>query len=197
MGDVFGKKLYSFKESYRITYLAFFSLGKFVYAKNHGILSKQFIERIMLSVTEVNGCQVCSYAHTKMALESGMGNKEIQNMLAGIKDDVPPDEMQAIMFAQHYADSRGLPSKESWERIVESYGLQKALGILGAIRIIMWGNAYGIAWSSFIDRFKGKGNERSSLLYELGMIINIVFYLPIALGHSLLAKVLGLKPIKF
>ncbi len=197
MGDVFGKKLYSLKESYVITYLVFLSLGKFIYAKKHKILSEQFIERIMLSVTEVNGCQVCSYAHTKMALESGMNNEEIQNMLAGVKDDVPPDEMQAVMFAQHYADSRGLPSKESWERIVERYGIPKAQGILGAIRIIMWGNVYGIAGSSFADRFKGKGNERSNLLYELGMIITIIFYLPIALAHSLLAKVFGAQPIKF
>jgi AhpD family alkylhydroperoxidase len=197
MKNIFGKKLYSLRESYVITYLAFLSAGKFIYAKRHEILSQQFIERIMLSVTEVNGCQVCSYAHTKMALESGMGNEEIQNMLAGIKDDVPPDEMQAVMFAQHYADSRGLPSKESWERIVESYGITKAQGILGAIRIIMWGNAYGIAWSSFIDRFKGKGNERSNLPYELGMVITSVFYVPIALVHSFLAKMFGMRPIKF
>jgi AhpD family alkylhydroperoxidase len=197
MGNVFGKKLYSLKESYVITYLAFLSSGKFIYAKKHGIINKQCIERIMLSVTEVNGCQVCSYAHTKMALESGMKNDEIQNMLAGIKDDVPPDEMQAVMFAQHYADSRGLPSKGSWERIIESYGIPKANGILGAIRIIMWGNAYGIALSSFVDRFKGKANERSNLLYELEMVITIIFYLPIALVHSLVAKMFGVKPIKF
>ena len=40
-------------------------------------LSEHFIERIMLAVTEVNGCAVWSYAHTKMALEAGMTNEEI------------------------------------------------------------------------------------------------------------------------
>jgi AhpD family alkylhydroperoxidase len=37
----------------------------------------------MLAVTEVNGCEMCSYAHTKMALEAGLSNDEIQQMLAG------------------------------------------------------------------------------------------------------------------
>ena len=117
MKDTFGRKLYSLIEYYRITYLAFFSIPKFAKIKKNKLLSEHFIERIMLAVTEVNGCVVCSYAHTKMALEAGMSNEEIQNMLAGISDDIPENEMSAVVFSQHYADSRGYPSKESWERI--------------------------------------------------------------------------------
>lgn len=64
----------------------------------------------------------------------------VTDMLAGVLDDVPADEVTAVMFAQHYADRRGNPSKESWERIVETYGISKAKGILGAIRAIMIGN---------------------------------------------------------
>jgi len=197
MGKDFGKKLYSLKESYDITYCAFLSLPKFIYAKRHEILSQHLIERIMLAVTEVNGCDVCSYAHTKMALESGMKNEEIKNMLSGIMDDVPSDEIPAVIFAQHYADSRGHPSKESWERTLKIYGIAKAKGILGAIRMIMWGNAYGIAWSSFLNRFKGKANNRSNLIYELGMVINTIIYLPIALFQALLAKFFKVPIIRF
>lgn len=187
MHEMIGRKLYSLKESYSITYLAFRSSPKLRYAKKHDLLNQQFIERIMLAVTEVNGCEICSYAHTQMALEAGMTIEEIQNMLGGIKDDVLPDEMPAVMFAQHYADHRGRPSKESWERIVEIYGLPKASGILGSIRIIMMGNAYGVPWSSFFNRFKGKPDKRSSLPYELSMILFSIICTPIALFHALLA----------
>lgn len=197
MGKKFGRYLYSLKESYVITYLLFFSLFDFIRVKKNKKLSQQFIERIMLAVTEVNGCEACSYAHTKMALESGMKNEEIKNMLAGINDDVPSDELPAIMFAQHYADFRGQPSKDSWERIVEIYGLSKAKGILGSIRIIMWGNAYGVAFTSFLNRFKRKADKRSSLLYEIGMITSILIYILLAVIHVLLLKLFKKPVIKF
>ena len=76
-------------------------------AKKKKELSPEFIERIMLGVTEVNGCEVCSYAHTKMALEQGMAAEEIQQLLAGSTDNIPVEEMPAYLFAQHYADRRG------------------------------------------------------------------------------------------
>lgn len=186
MSETVGKKLFSIKEAYIIAYSAFCSMPEFRHAKINKLLNQQFIERIMLAVTEVNGCAVCSYAHTKMALEAGMSNEEIQKMLAGINDDVHTEEMPAIMFAQHYADYRGHPSENSWERVVDEYGLQKAKGILGAIRIIMMGNAYGIPWSSFFYRFKGKPDKRSNLIYELGIIFSSIFFMPVALIHSFL-----------
>nr|WP_237713710.1 carboxymuconolactone decarboxylase family protein [Rhodococcus sp. P14] len=63
----------------------------------------------MLAVTEVNGCGACSYAHTKIALGAGMSSAEIRNILAGVLDDVPDSEVAAVLFAQHYADTRATP----------------------------------------------------------------------------------------
>ena len=94
------------------------------------------------------------------------------------------------MFAQHYADTRGKPSKDSWDRIVTVYGPSKAKGILGAIRIIMLANTYGIAGSSFLNRFKGKPDQRSNLLYEISMLITIPVFIPVVLIHVLLAALL-------
>lgn len=199
MKDTFGKKLYSLGEFYKIYYLAFFSSYDFIYAKKNELLNEHFIERIMLAVTEVNECPFCSYAHTKMALETGMSNEEIQDMLAGVSDGVPEQEMSGVVFSQHYAETRGHPSKKSWERIVEIYGLREAKGILGAIRIIMFGNAAGVAWGSFLDRFKKEKetDERSGLLHEIGMILGTFIFLPIALIHALLAKLLRRPVIQF
>jgi AhpD family alkylhydroperoxidase len=166
-------------------------------AKRNNELGIEFIERIMLVVTEVNGCAICSYAHAKMALEAGMSNDEIENMLSGIMSDIPSNELQAIMFAQHYADSRGKPAKEAWDRIVESYGLSKSYGILGAIRVIMMGNAYGIPWSSFFNRFKGRPDKRSSLLYEALVMILGSLLIPFVIVHTIIASLLRAKLINF
>lgn len=191
-----GRNLYSLKETYAVTYRAFRSTKDLIYARRQKLLNQQFIERIMLAVTEVNGCEACSYAHTKMALESGMSNDEIENMLAGVNENVPTNELPAILFAQHYADYRGQPSLDSWTKIVDLYGEQKARGVLAAIRVIMLGNVYGIAWSSFINRFKGKPDKRSDLLYELSIILSSFLFVPVALIHSLLLNVSKFPLIK-
>ncbi|WP_409228486.1 carboxymuconolactone decarboxylase family protein [Gudongella sp. SC589] len=187
----FGRKLYSLGEIYTILYKGIRTAPLMSKARRKGEMSSEFMERIMLAVTEVNGCPLCSYAHTKMALEAGMSNEEIHNMLSGVMEDVPEDELQAVMFAQHYADSRGKPSKESWDRVVHSYGKIKSQGILGAIRAIMMGNALGIPWGSFLNRFKGKPDERSSLGYELAVIVVGSLMVPIAMVHALIGSILN------
>lgn len=97
------------KESYRIAFNAFRSMGHLRRSKHDGDLEGAFIERIMLAVTEVNGCPLCSYAHTRMALESGMSMEEIQQMLGGSVDAVPGERLVAVLFAQHYARPGEIP----------------------------------------------------------------------------------------
>jgi AhpD family alkylhydroperoxidase len=195
-GWEFGKKLYSFQESYWIFYNGIRTMHYMFEAKRNGGLSPKFIERIMLAVTEVNECALCSYAHTKKALESGMSSEEIQKILAGVLEDIPADEAAGVMFAQHYADTRGNPTMGSWQRIVEIYGISKAKGILGSIRTIMIGNAYGIAWSSFFNRLRGKPDQRSSFFYELSMILGTIL-IPISFIHALISDLIRKPVISF
>ena len=197
MGIGFGKELYSVRESYRIYFKGLRTIKYMTRAKKRRDLSPEFIERIMMAVTEVNGCTICSYAHTKMALEIGMHNEEIQNILSGVMDDIPPDETAGVMFAQHYADNRGKPSKKAWEYIVGIYGLSKTKGILGSIRMIMIGNIYGIPWSSFFNRFRGKPDKRSNFLYEISMIITCIVFTPIVIIHALVSDLFQIPVISF
>jgi hypothetical protein len=115
-------------------------------------------------------------------------------MLDGIVDTIPNDEIEGVLFAQHYADKRGNPSKESWHKVVWVYGKIKAEGILAATRMIMMGNAYGIPLGSFKNRFRGKPDERSNLLYEVGMLLTFIIFLPISLVHTIFSALLK-KPL--
>jgi AhpD family alkylhydroperoxidase len=191
--EMIGKKLYSVKESYWIFYNGIRTMKYMSRAKKNNELNKKFIERLMLAVTGVNVCSVCSHAHTKKALESGISNEEIQKILVEIIVDIPPEEFTAVLFAQHYADTRGNPSKKSWERIVEIYGISKAKGILGSIRMIMVGNVSGMVWSSFVNRLRGKPDPRSSLRYEVIMFLSIVL-IPISFVHAVISDLFR-KPI--
>ncbi len=197
MNKKFGRQLYSIGESYLIMYNGIRTIGAFKKAKSENLMSSKFTERIMLAVTEVNSCPMCSYAHTKAALEAGIDHEEIKNMLDGVIDNIPDDEIEGVLFAQHYADKRGTPSKDSWEKIVEVYGKNKAEGILAATRMIMMGNAYGIPLGSFMHRFKGKPDERSNIIYEFGMLLTLVIFLPISIIHALISIILKKSYINF
>lgn len=195
MGQGLYNRKYSVKELYVTLYKGLRTIKYMKKSKKSKQLNAHFIERIMLAVTEVNGCAVCSYAHTKIALEHGMSNEEIRMILAGNTESISEEEAAAIFFAQHYADTRGNPSKDSWRRIVEVYGGTKALGILGAIRMIMMGNVYGIALSAFHSRLRGKPIKTSSIFYEIGMILSMIIVLPVAFLHSLISDIFRIPVI--
>lgn len=196
MAQQFYKKIYSLREGYVILFQAVRTMPYLARSRKRKELSSELIERIMLAVTEVDGCEVCSYGHTKMALEQGMSSEEIQKLLSGATDGIPIDEVKAVFFAQHYADTRGHPSAASWQQIVATCGTTKALGILGATRAIMFGNAYGIPLSAFRNRILGKPVKKSSLPYEIAMMLSIIVFLPVSAVHALFSSLLRVPIIQ-
>ena len=56
------KKKYSITEFYNILYRSLRTMKFLKRGKKSNQLSEEFIKRIMLAVTEVNGCEVYSYA---------------------------------------------------------------------------------------------------------------------------------------
>ena len=192
-----GKKLFSVIELFQIMTLAFRSIPLLRRAKATGKMNKAFLERIMLAVTEVNGCAMCSYYHTQVALEEGFSAEEIRAMLGGSFADVPQEQLSGVFFAQHYADERGKPSRASWDKIVAEYRETGAYGILAVTRMIMMGNAVGIPSGSFLLRFRGKPDPRSNVFYELLMMLAMAVYIPLAGLTSIILNLLKVPIIKF
>jgi len=191
------KRKFSIRELYRSFVFLPGAIKKLSGNNKSGLVNKQFIERLQLSVTEVNGCAACSYQHTKMALNQGMSNEEISSFLSGAGNFIKPEEAKAIMFAQHYADFRGFPEKNTYDSIVKEYGEEKANIILSAVQIITVGNMYGIPLSAFLSRLKGNPYKDSTLFYELGMLIVGIICLPIAFIHGFLRCLLGMPNKRF
>lgn len=186
--SITARKRYSIRELYDVTYDAIRTAPRMRTGRRHG-LTKPFMERIMLAVTAVNGCALCAWAHVKIALESGLDEAEINRLIDGEMSGVPTSEATAVAFAQHYADTRGHPSPEAWQRVVASYGDPLAKGILGAIRAIMWGNVAGIPASAFLRRLRGKPEPGSSLGYELSMLLGTALVMPAALVRAVISTV--------
>ncbi|MCC7318209.1 MAG: carboxymuconolactone decarboxylase family protein [Bacteroidales bacterium] len=191
------KRKFSFWELFRSFVFAPRAMRKLIGNKKSKLVDLHFVERLQLAVTEVNGCAACSYQHTQMALKQGMSNEEISSFLSGAGDYTKPEEAKAIMFAQHFADSRGFPKKYAYNAIVEEYGEKEARIILSAAQTMIAGNMFGIPFSALLSRFQGKPYKDSSLFYELGMEIGGIIALPIAIVHGLLRGLVGLPNERF
>lgn len=180
------KKHYSVRDTYRITEQA---VRIVVRKARAGVqCDQQFAERIRLAVTEVNGCELCAYGHARFAVEAGMDSDEVRDLLGGITQGVPDDQLSAVAFGQHYADTRGYPDPAAWHMILEQYGEQQALCILVATRTMMWGNAAGIPLSALRARYQGRPDPNSSLGWEVGTTVGQLLVMPMAALSGLLSE---------
>lgn len=160
-------RVFRVTEQLRNIYLGAKSFVLLKKSKKYRLITKQFKERIMLAVTEVNGCEMCSFVHTKIALSSGMSREEINNILKSDHHDVPLEESVALIFAQHFAYTKESPSTEAVERLIEDYGRQKAELILAVCNVITMTNGMGTSMDYLYGRLRFKRNKNSNIIIEL------------------------------
>ncbi len=141
-------------------------------------LDEQFQNKILLAVTQVNGCRYCSYLHTKHALESGMSEEEITSLLAGEVGDINDEESVALIFAQHYAETQANPDPESVERLFNTYGEDKSDDIIATIQAIMAGNIHGISIDLLQSRLRGKSDPDSTFWTEFSTAFGVILFVP-------------------
>ena len=158
-------------------------------AMRGGRVSKPFAEKIMLAVTQVNGCRWCHYAHARLALTSGVSPAELRSLMALALGDFPQEEAVALAFAQHYAESADRPDPAAWQRVLDAYGAPTAADILTLIRMITMGNLLGNTFDAFLSRLQGEPNPASTLVDEVTVLAGT------ALGTLPLALLMGLRAL--
>lgn len=117
-----------------------------------GNISNAFRERIMLTVTEVNGCRYCQYAHAKMGLDAGLAKDEIKALASGSFHNCPEDEVPALLYAQHWAENNGQPDMVTRQKVVELYDEVTVEDMELAMRMIRMGNLLGNTWDYVLFR---------------------------------------------
>jgi AhpD family alkylhydroperoxidase len=102
-----------------------------------------FRERLLLAVTQVNGCRYCSYFHVQQALTEGISEQEIRAIGYGLFDKCPAEELTALCYAQHWAETNTHPTPEARARLLETYDAETTAQIDLALRMIRIGNLTG------------------------------------------------------
>ena len=120
--------------------------------KSGGTIDRAFRERLMLAVTEVNGCRYCAYAHARMALSAGLTQTDIDALAEGSLRGSPPEQIPALLYAQHWAETDAKPDSEARQRVLETYGQSKTEAMELSLRMIRVGNLLGNTWDYLIYR---------------------------------------------
>ncbi len=115
-------------------------------------LTPAFRERLMLTVTAVNGCRYCAWFHSRLALRSGIGPDEIALLLGGSTSGIPADETAALGYAVHWAERDAVPEPGIRREFETLYGPARAEAIELALRMIRLGNLLGNTWDAFRRR---------------------------------------------
>ncbi len=177
----FYKRNYTTKEFYHLVDDAIKSMKYVKKAKKNKLIDDELEEKIMLAVTEVNGCELCNVYHTQKSEKIGISLNDIEILTSGGFNVGVKKEESILEFAKQYVIQNGDFSQSEFDKIVELYGEEFAQGVLGVIRVIMMGNAYGIATGAFFRRLKLQPVKNSSLINEIGVTLSIVFFAPIAI----------------
>jgi len=149
----FNKRTYvSLKDLLKDLILPFRKRKQLREVKNKRLLSPAFRERLMLAVTAVERCRYCSYFHSKLALKGGIPQEEIGKLLSGDVQDCPKEEVIAILYAQHWAESNAQPDPEAVQKLQEIYGSEKAEAIHLMLHMIRLGNLLGNTWDYLLFR---------------------------------------------
>ena len=113
-------------------------------AMQGGVISFGFKERLMMVVTEVNGCRYCSWYHSAQSLKAGLSEAELRLLLAGqIPDGAPAEELPALAYARHWAQTDARPDPEATRSLAEVYSAERAAAIHVVLRMIRAGNLMG------------------------------------------------------
>jgi AhpD family alkylhydroperoxidase len=118
------------------------------------LVGPDFRERLMLAVTAVNDCRYCSFGHARLALSAGVQPSDVARLVEGDLGEAPPEQLPALLYAQHWAEADGRPDASARERVVAVYGEDVAQQIELALRMIRVGNLTGNTVDVLLDRMR-------------------------------------------
>jgi AhpD family alkylhydroperoxidase len=143
-------------------------------------VDRAFVEKIMTVTTAVNDCAYCSWFHARIAVESGIREAEVIDLLdLEFEANADPDEVVALLYAQHFAETDRDPDPAMTARLYDHYGRQTGDDIILFIRMISFGNLLGNTWDAVLSRLQGRPAPNSSLGFEiLFFLLTFPFMLP-------------------
>ncbi len=140
----FNKRLYpNLKEFFHDLGYVFKRTDKMKTLMRGEVIDATFRERLMMAVTEVNGCRYCAYYHSQQALAAGVGSDELAQIAEMSFESSPEKQRPALLYAQHWAESNAHPDPDAWTCMRGSYSPEELEMIELSLYVIRMGNLMG------------------------------------------------------
>ncbi len=140
----FPKRIYHSPAEFLADFRYVLSRRKLVRRTMRELISYPFRERLMMTVTMVNGCRYCRYYHIGESKKAGLTDAEMRDLLAGhVPADAPTAELPALIYAQTWADTNADPPPDAMQLLTDTYGTEMAEAIHIVLRMIRVGNLLG------------------------------------------------------
>jgi AhpD family alkylhydroperoxidase len=118
--------------------------------------SRSLREKVIIGVTSVNDCRWCSWLHTGIALQQGANLAELRSLLgSGTFGTTTDPEATAILFAQHFADTRRHPTPAARLALAKQFTPYQRREIMAWIHFIYFANLCGNSADAWLARFRG------------------------------------------
>ncbi|MBX7158857.1 MAG: carboxymuconolactone decarboxylase family protein [Acidimicrobiia bacterium] len=153
-------------------------------------------ERIMLSVSQVNGCKYCCYVHTHWAQLEGASDEELARLDGLDPDSFDRDEWLAMSYAVSLAEGDFTHmGSELADEIERRSGSQRRDDVETIARVMTFANLMANTLDAFIGRLKGAPDPDGRVLDEV--LISSVLLLTGPFSVIVLAAILRMSPIRF
>jgi AhpD family alkylhydroperoxidase len=170
---------FSFFYHQRLIFNASLAFAENTYLKKRKLLNLQWKERLMLAVTEVNQCTMCSWMHTNIALKAGIKDEEIKKILSGSYDEIPETQLLSILYAQDFANRKEVINPEFKTKLVETYGIPRSRMIQNVISVITMTTSMGIAIGKLKATFTFNHVKGSNILSEILIPLSTMVMFPL------------------
>lgn len=195
MRQGFSKKIFTASSFFNELGFLIWNLPKIIRVFTSKKNPKHLIEKILIVTDAVNECIYCSWLDAKLAMNSGVSEEEIKNMMElQFHASASESELNALLFAQHFAETNRNPDPEMINKLFECYGEKTAKNIILAIRTVTFGNMYFNTWGAVISRFKGNPAPNSNVIFEMVyFLLNFIIILPFVILRKLDKRAVGIR----
>lgn len=163
----------------------YFSLFRVTFARMRDLrkisqeekITPQFREKLMVASSAVNQCAYCSYLHSRTALEQGISQEEIDTIFKNDVSQFSEEDLPGILFAQHFAETKGKVSEDALQNIEEKYGTILTRQMQAFLQTVLFGNLCCNIYVSFKKNLLTKERKnRLRLVYFLSIPVARMIY---------------------
>jgi AhpD family alkylhydroperoxidase len=178
MDEHFGKRIFTPESFFRDTWFLISNVHHIARAFGNTCIDKAFVEKIMTVITAVNGCVYCAWFHAKQAMASGIREEEVTNLFnLQFHADASHEELTALLYAKHYAETDRHPDEAMTKTFYEFYGEKTATDLFMSMRMIYFGNLFGNTWDAVISRFRGHPVKDGTVAFEIVFFVLVFVFM--------------------